>query len=207
MCTVSAVVDFDVLTWFTASQSSSNPSTTVLRGCLVLPCNSLPRCLQGRSLPIVFHHFRLFLQACQSTSFAADRRQGCGAFRMIATNCFCMPSSRFLPSDPCSNTRCSWHAKCAFRACLRKTGQVRQQLLTIGPTGRFCASQAPQLCLAAARMNLHLAPPRRITRASVRFDGCPCSRRSSKFVFVSAMSRMRTVLFHIPGHLLALCFL
>ena len=32
--------------------------------------------------------------------------------------------------------------------------------LKIGPAGRFCASQAPQLCLAAARMNPRLAPPR-----------------------------------------------
>ena len=45
--------------------------------------------------------------------------------------------------------------------------------LTIGPAGRSCASQAPQLCLAAARMNLRLAPPRRNTRTSVRLDGCP----------------------------------
>ena len=37
--------------------------------------------------------------------------------------------------------------------------------------------------------------------------GAPCSHESSKFVFVSGMSRIRTVLFHLPGHLLVLCFL
>ena len=76
--------------------------------------------------------------------------------------------------------------------------------LTIGPAGRF---SAPQLCLAAARMNLRLAPPRRNTRTNVRFDGCPSSHESSKYVFISAMSRIKTVLFHLPAHLLALCFL
>ena len=56
--------------------------------------------------------------------------------------------------------------------------------LTIGPAGRFCASQAPHLCLAAARMTLRLAPPRRNTRISV----------------VSAMFRTRTFQFRLPGH-------
>ena len=37
--------------------------------------------------------------------------------------------------------------------------------------------------------------------------GARCSHESSKFVFVSAMSRIRTVLFRLPGHLLVLCFL
>ena len=79
--------------------------------------------------------------------------------------------------------------------------------LTIGPAGRFCASQAPQLCLAAASVNLRLAPPRRSTLPMCDLMGAPCSRESSKFVFVSAMSRIRTVMFHLPGHLLVLCFL
>ena len=35
----------------------------------------------------------------------------------------------------------------------------------------------------------------------------PCSHELSKCVFVSAMSRIRTVLFHLPGHLVVLCFL
>ena len=52
--------------------------------------------------------------------------------------------------------------------------------LTIGLAKRLCASQAPQVCLAAAKMNLRLAPPRRNTRTSVRFDGCPRSHGSSK---------------------------
>ena len=66
----------------------------------------------------------------------------------------------------CPNTRCSWKMGCALRTCLRKTGEVRQvgERLTSGQAGRFCASQAPQLCLAAARMILRLAPSRRSTR-------------------------------------------
>ena len=50
--------------------------------------------------------------------------------------------------------------------------------LTIGPAGRSCASQAPQLCLAAARMNLRLAPPRRNTRVCNESDK-DCSVSSS----------------------------
>ena len=48
----------------------------------------------GESLPVVFSITFDFRDISQSTSFAADRRQGCGAFRMIATTCFCMRSSR-----------------------------------------------------------------------------------------------------------------
>ena len=37
--------------------------------------------------------------------------------------------------------------------------------------------------------------------------GAPCSHESSTFVFVCAKSRIRTVLLHLPGHLLVLGFL
>ena len=80
--------------------------------------------------------------------------------------------------------------------------------LTIGPAGHFCASQAPHLCLAAARINLRLAPPRRNTRTSVRVDGCLFFfHESSKSVSVSAMFRTKTVLFCLPGHPVLLCLL
>ena len=51
--------------------------------------------------------------------------------------------------------------------------------LTIGPAGRFCASQTPQLCLAAARISLRLSPPRRNTRTVCDLMGAPCSHESS----------------------------
>ena len=70
--------------------------------------------------------------------------------------------------------------------------------LTIGPAGRFCASQAPQLCLAAARMNLRMAPPRRNTRTSVRFDGCPKFSWIFEICLRVCKSQTRTVLFHLP---------
>ena len=69
--------------------------------------------------------------------------------------------------------------------------------LTIGPAGRFCASQAPQLCLAAAY----------VSALGSTKTGAPCSHESSKFVFVFAMSRTTTVLFILPGHPVLLCFL
>ena len=107
------------------------------------------------------------------------------------------PAGERHAADQYPNTLCSWQAKCAFRTCLEE--QVKSdnivehedwcERLTIG---RFCASQAPQLCLAAARINLRLAPPRRNTPHQVRFD-VPCSHESSKFVVVSALSRIRTV--------------
>ena len=40
----------------------------------------------------------------------------------------------------------------------------------------------------------------------MRFVSVPCSHESWKFVVVSAVSRMRTVLFHFPAHLVLLCF-
>ena len=149
-----------------------------------LPSNPCPQVLPpGVSLPVVFHRFLLSPQMCQNTSCVAGRRQGCEAFRMISADCFYLRSSGFLPTGleeeqnaaiHCPNTRCSWQMGCALRTCLRKTGEVRQvgERLTIGQAGRFCASQAPQLCLAAARMILRLAPSRRSTRTSVRLDGC-----------------------------------
>ena len=53
-----------------------------------------PRCLQR--CPSSF----FFLQKCLCTCCAADRRQGYGAFRMIAANCFCMRSLKSLPTGP-----------------------------------------------------------------------------------------------------------
>ena len=82
--------------------------------------------------------------------------------------------------------------------------------LTIGPAGRFGASQAPHLCLGAARMNLRLAPLRRNTLTLVSacdLMGVPCFHESSKSVSVSAMFRTKTVLFHIPDHPVLLCLL
>ena len=56
-------------------------------------------------------------------------------------------------------------------------------------------------------MNLRLAPPRRNTRTSVRFDGVPCFHGSSKSASVFAMFRTRPVLFHLPDHPVLLCLL
>ena len=140
------------LTLWLGSQHRSplqNLSMSVLRGrlmssCSSLPSNPCPHVLSSHSstvppavsLRVSSHRFQLFPRKCMSTSFAADRRQECGAFRMIATKSFCMRSTRFLPTDPareqhvadqCPNTQCSWQAKCVFRMCLRTTGQVRQR--------------------------------------------------------------------------------
>ena len=172
-----------------------NPSTSVLRVSLVLSCSSLPS--NPYLLVLSYHsstvppggHFKScaiafdFLQICQSTGFAADRRQGCGAFRMIATNCFCVRSSSFLPTDPTGVLQhtmfkagkvCFSYVFTENRSSPTASLNTKElgERLTIGPAGRFCASQAPQLYLAAARMDLRLAPPRRDTRTSVRFDGC-----------------------------------
>ena len=116
---------FDSLAWFTASQSSSNPSMCVLRGST---SSTVP---SGVALQVVFRRFQLSLQKCQCTNCAADQRQGCGAFRMIAANGFNMRSSRSLPiglegEQHAANTRCSWQVGCAFRRCSRKTSEVRQ---------------------------------------------------------------------------------
>ena len=82
--------------------------------------------------------------------------------------------------------------------CVFKNGRSRpttslntkelSERLTIGTAGRFCASQAPQLCLAAARMNLRLAPP---PVPACDLTDAPCPHGSSKFVSVFAMSRIR----------------
>ena len=160
-------------------------SMSVLRGRLVASCSSLlsnpclhvlsnhsSTVLPGVSLQVVFRRFQLSLQKCQCTSCAADRRQGCGAFRVIAATCFYVRSSKSLPTDleaeqhaatQCPNTRCSWQIGCAFRTCLRKhrsspttslnTKEFGERL-KIGPAGRFL--YAPQRCLAAARTNQRL---------------------------------------------------
>ena len=188
-----------------------NPSTSVLRGRLVSSCSSLPSnpCLHVLSChvstgpPVVSlqdlsHRFRLSPRKSLTTSCAAGRQQGCEAFHMTVTNSFCMPS-RFLPDwSRRRMTRCRpvlqhtrfMARKVCFSYVLKNRSSPTTSLntkewgerLTVGPAGRFCASQAPQLCLAAARMNLRLATPRRNTRTNVRFDGCPCSHESSKFV-------------------------
>ena len=93
---------------------------SVLRGRLVSSCSSLPSnpcphvlsCHSSTvppavSLRVSSHRFPLFQQKCLSTGCAAGRQQGCEAFRMTATNCFCMRSSMFLLTDPAkvNNTR------------------------------------------------------------------------------------------------------
>ena len=197
-----------LLTLWLASQHRiplQNPSTSVLRSRLVSTCSGLPSypylhvlsyhssTVNSRgSLQVAFRHFQLFLLKCQRAQAAllieyqdAGRPQP-----IIATNCFCTRSSKFLPTSlereqhaaiQYPNTRCSWQARCAFRGAFKKnksspntslnTKELSERL-TIGPAERFCASHAPQLCLAAARKNLRLAPPRRGTRTNVRFDGC-----------------------------------
>ena len=102
---------FDAMACVTASQSSSKsvhvcasgPSCVFLKWFLFqsLPARSVLPVLHGAvSLQVVFRRFQLFLQNCQCTKCAVDQRQRCGAFRMIAANCFFMLSSRSLPTDP-----------------------------------------------------------------------------------------------------------
>ena len=115
---------FDALACVTTSQSSSKsvdvcalgPSCVILKWFLFqsLPARSVLPVLHGVvSFQVVFRRSQLSLQKCQCTKCAAHQRQGWRAFRMIAANCFCMRSSRFLPTDPahvanqCPNTRCS----------------------------------------------------------------------------------------------------
>ena len=189
-----------------------NPYLHVLsyRSSLVLP---------GVSLPVVFHRFVLSPQICQNTSCVAGQRQGCEAFRMTATNCFCVRSSGFLPTGlEWRTTRCNpapqhtmfMASNVCFSDVLKKnkssltTSLNTEELgerLTIGPAGCVCASQAPQLCLAAARMFLRLAPPRRNTRTMCDLFGAHLLMNP---LFVSSLIRIRTVLFHLPGHLLVL---
>ena len=122
------------------------------------------------SLRVSSLRFQLFPRKCLSTGCAAGRQQGCEAFRMTATNCFCMRSSMFLPTDPAGKntlqTSAPTHDDHGRLVFLKNTSSPTASLNTnevgerhtIGPAGRFCASQAPHLCLACT---------------SVRLDGCP----------------------------------
>ena len=51
-----------------------------------------------------------------------------------------------------------------------------------------------------------LFSPQKFLNTRCDLMGVPCSHESSKFVVVSAVTRIRIVLFHFPGHPVLLCF-
>ena len=104
---------FDALAWFTASQSSSKSVHVCTSGpSCVSSCSSLPSnpCLHVLSchsstgppvvsLQVLAHRFQLSPRKCLSSSCAAGRQQGCEAFHLTVTDCFCMRSSGFFPDS------------------------------------------------------------------------------------------------------------
>ena len=145
--------------------------------------------LPGGSLPVVVRRFQLLLQKCQNKlrcwsmtrmrSLPYDRNQ-LFLYAVLKVSLEWSRKGKQHAAIQYTNTRCSSHARCAFSKVIKKnrssptasmnTKELGERL-TIGPVGSGCDSHAPQLCSAATRTNLRLAPPRRSTRTNVRFDG------------------------------------
>ena len=176
-----------------------NPSTSVLRGRLVSSCSNLPSnpCLHVSSChfstgpPVVsslvpsLSTFSAKIPEHKLRCWSTARMRGLPYDR---NQYFVYAFLRFSPDwSRRRKTRCRpvlqhttfMAGKVCFSYVFKKNRSSSttslnteewSERITIGPAGRYCASQAPQLCLAAARMNLRLAPPRRNTRTNVRFD-------------------------------------
>ena len=221
------------LTLWLGSQHRSplqNPSPSVLRGRLMsssrsLPSKPCPHVLSYHSstgppvvpLQVLSHRFQLCRRKCLDTSCAAVRQQGCEAFHLTVTSCFCIRSSGFLPidlagewhaADQYPNTRCSWQAKCAFRMCSKTTGQDEQHrwiqrncvsgsrldqvCVSVPHKHHSCAWRLPGWICVCLHRDVTLVPACDLMEA-------PCFHGSSTSASVFAMNRTRTVLFHLRG--------